>query len=286
MTRANAASAPVKDERYDVDTHFDFGRNWADYAQHINERKVALADEGFYKLVPPEYLKGRSVLDIGCGSGLHALSALRGGASHVTGIDIDPLSVQTAQKVIEQSWKEPNYNFVAHNILSDAPNPALRETYDIVYSWGVLHHTGDLWAAVEKAAERVAPGGLFVIALYKKSPLCDVWRKEKKFYTSLPTWGRRVLDYIYAGAYLLGKLIQGENPAEYLRDYERERGMDFMTDVRDWLGGYPYQSATADEVRAQVEAKGFQTEVFYNTAPPRLRGLFGCGCAEYVFSKI
>jgi 2-polyprenyl-6-hydroxyphenyl methylase/3-demethylubiquinone-9 3-methyltransferase len=281
----SVSTAQQKDERFDVETHFDFGQNWADFAEHINDRKVALADEGFYKLIPQDYLKGKTILDIGCGSGLHALSALRGGAAYVTGIDIDPVAVKTAKKVIEKIWSGKNYSYVAHNILSPKAHPDLQDSYDIVYSWGVLHHTGDLWAAVEKAASMVKPGGVFVLALYKKSPMCNAWKVEKKFYTGLPSWARTVFDYFYAGAYLLGKLAQGENPLEYIKGYEQERGMRFMNDVRDWLGGYPYESASPADVREKVEAFGFQTEVVYNAAPPRLRGLFGCGCAEYVFTR-
>lgn len=275
----------TRDERFDVETHYGFGENWADFAAHIDERKIALADEGFYKLIPQDYLQGKTVLDIGCGSGLHALSALRGGASQVTGIDIDPVSVSTAQSVVEKLWSGGNFKFAVHNILSDDHQSSLEKDYDIVYSWGVLHHTGNLFDAMEKAGSLVKPGGVLVLAIYKKSPLCAFWRKEKKFYTSLPSWARLPFDYLYAGAYLLGKIAQGENPVEFIRNYEQERGMRFMNDVRDWLGGYPYESATPDEVRALVEAQGFQTEVVYNAAAPTLSGLFGCGCAEYVFTR-
>ena len=61
--------------------------------------------------------------------------------------------------------------------------------FDIVYSWGVLHHTGDVWHAIENAASRVKPGGIFYIALYSADvqidPGPDFWLGIKKKYVSI-----------------------------------------------------------------------------------------------------
>lgn len=275
-----------KDERYDADTHFGFGENWAEYAQHISESKIAKAEAGVFKLVPAGDLRGKSWLDIGCGSGLHSLSALRGGVLSAVCVDFDPNSVNTTRAVLAKHWPQGNYTVFRQNILEDATNPALKgRSFDIVYSWGVLHHTGALWDAVDRAAEFVAPGGLFVIALYKKTPLCGFWRWEKKLYTALPKAARAPLDWIYAAAFFMAKLLLGQNPVRYIKEYQEQRGMRFMTDVRDWLGGYPYESATPEEVKEVLVRKGFSLIRSFNDAPQRGLGLFGSGCAEYVFRK-
>lgn len=274
-----------KDERYDVSTHFGFGENWADYAQHIDSAKIEKAEEGLFKLIPSDQLEGKTFMDIGCGSGLHSLSALRGGVREAVCVDIDPHSVKTTQAVLGHHWTQPNYRVYEYNILADAPPADIESrTFDIVYSWGVLHHTGDMWAAIEKSASFVAPGGMFVIALYKKSPLCKIWAIEKKLYTNYPLL-RWPLNIAYMAMYCVIKLLLLQNPFTYIKEYSEERGMLFLTDVKDWLGGYPYQSATARDVEEKVQAMGFNLDRSYNTEAPKAGGILGSGCAEYVFIK-
>ncbi len=279
------AALRKKDERFDVDTHFGFGENWADYAKNIDESKIVMAEEGMWKLLPSNALDGKTFLDIGCGSGLHTLSALRSGIKGAACIDIDPNSVATTRAVLQKYWKESNYVAFEYNILSGAPDPRLPvEGFDVVYSWGVLHHTGDMWTAIENAARYVAPDGKFVIALYKKSPLCKFWAAEKKLYTNVPAL-RWPLNVAYMALYCGLKLLMGQNPVRYIREYKEERGMNFLTDVKDWLGGYPYESASADEVQQRVEAMGFTLDRSYNTEAPKGGGILGSGCAEYVFTR-
>ncbi|MBN8521528.1 MAG: class I SAM-dependent methyltransferase [Alphaproteobacteria bacterium] len=276
-----------QDERFDVETHFGFGDNWAEYAAHITPEKIAQAEAGLYKLVPASDIAGKTFLDIGCGSGLHALAALRAGARHVTAVDFDPTSVKTTRRVIEQNWTQNNVDMFSYNILDPSGYQSLSASgYDIVYSWGVLHHTGDMMSAIKNAASHVAPGGLFVIALYKHSPLCAAWRVEKKIYSKLPNWARVPLNLIYAGAMLGVMAVRGGDPVAYVRDYQTKRGMRFMNDVIDWMGGYPYESLSAQDTQKSVEAMGFQQVAAYNTEPPKGYGVFGSGCGEYVFRRV
>jgi SAM-dependent methyltransferase len=283
MTRA---LKPKTDERYDIESHFGFGDNWADYAAHITPEKIRQAEAGLLALIPADEIHGKTFLDIGCGSGLHSLAALRAGAAHVTAVDFDPTSVKTAQRVLDQFWTGKNADVFSYNILDPSTYRELTPGgYDIVYSWGVLHHTGDMMAAIKNAAAFVAPGGLFVVALYKKTPLCGAWAVEKKIYAGLPGWARWPLNMIYAGGYLAGLATQKVNPVDYVRTYEQKRGMRFMTDVVDWMGGYPYESISPAETKKLIESMGFEMVNAFNTAPVKACGLFGSGCAEYVFRK-
>lgn len=278
-------AAQKKDERYDVETHFGFGENWADYSRHIDEVKIKKAEEGLFKLVSPEQLKDKTFLDIGCGSGLHALAALRGGVKEATCVDIDPNSVRTARSVVGTHWPQQNFKAFEYNILSEARHDSVPYGhFDIVYSWGVLHHTGAMWDAITKAASYVKPGGKFVIALYKKTPFCKFWAVEKKIYTQFPIL-RWPLNALYVAGLCMLKILKGQNPFAYIKTYQEYRGMHFMTDVKDWLGGYPYESASDEEVRDGLEAMGFQFENAYNTEMSKWSGLMGSGCAEYVFVK-
>ena len=84
----------MNDDLKSVENHFAFGRNWKSYAEMIDEVKIAKAEDGLRALIPEAEFKGRTFLDIGCGSGLHALCAVRFGAARVQAIDIDSDSVE------------------------------------------------------------------------------------------------------------------------------------------------------------------------------------------------
>src|SRR5215470_11421910 len=86
----------------DVSTHYEFGANWARFAGTISERAIAEARNGLERLFPDGEIKGRRFLDIGCGSGLHSLAALRMGAVDVLAVDIDPGSVATTDALLQQ----------------------------------------------------------------------------------------------------------------------------------------------------------------------------------------
>lgn len=270
-------------ECYDIATHFGFGENWADYAQHITDEKINQAQRDLQRLLP-EGVQGKTFLDIGCGSGLHSLAALKSGAALVSAVDFDPNSVKTTKAVLQQYWRGENVRVDWANILDLDTLDFLPEKYfDVVYSWGVLHHTGDMKVAIENAANFVKPKGVFVLAIYKKTPLCPFWKKEKYFYTHAPRFVRAICNYVYAGLYSLGLVATGRNPLSYIRQYPQNRGMRFMTDVRDWLGGYPYESASPEEIEDMMKNLGFTLQRSYNTGSAAARGLFGTGCAEYVF---
>jgi len=58
--------------------------------------------------------------------------------------------------------------------------------------------------------------------------------------------------------------------------------MNFDTGVHDWLGGYPYEAATADELHDRICTLGFVEERSFRI--PTSLGLFGSGCHEFVFT--
>lgn len=263
---------------------FEFGQNWADFSKLIDQESIDQATSQLSDLLGgQDAIEGRSFLDIGCGSGLHALAAKRLGASEITAIDFDPHSVSTAQKVFSENGIFDNAEFRQANILN-LPAEKLK-TYDIVYSWGVLHHTGSLWRAVENASWHVKPDGIFAIALYEKTRLCPLWEIEKRVYSSSPIFIRRFLEWSYMGVFYLAMKCRGKSFQQYLDNYNRERGMNWRTDVRDWLGGWPYESASQQEVESFVSQLGFERLPLGKPSPPSKWGLLGTGCSEYVFRR-
>jgi 2-polyprenyl-3-methyl-5-hydroxy-6-metoxy-1,4-benzoquinol methylase len=258
-------------------THFEFGQNWSDYAGRIGPAEIAEAERGILALLPRQKIEGARVLDIGSGSGLHSLAFARLGAGEITALDIDVDSVATTKRVLSAHGVKARVDVASVFDLSRFG------TFDIVYSWGVLHHTGDMWAAVKSASQKVALGGVFVIALYQKTLFCGAWTVEKRLYTAAPKPIRSLLSGIYGIAKLASLAVRGINPIAHVKNYGSTRGMSFWHDVHDWMGGYPYESATPAETETYVTDLGFDPIKIGDLRPGS--GFFGPGCAEYVFRR-
>jgi SAM-dependent methyltransferase len=265
-----------------LETHFEFGENWRDYLANVDEDAVREAERGVLRLLPADSIQGSRFLDIGCGSGLHSLAALRLGAAEVVAVDIDPNSVAATRELLAKH--APGARATASELSVFDADPESLGQFDIVYSWGVLHHTGAMWKAIDRAARFVRPGGLFAIALYQKRVTCGAWRVEKRIYTKAGKPVRKVIRGVYKAAFYAGLLATARNPWKYVSGYKGTRGMNFHNDVHDWLGGYPYESATPAEVNAHFQGLSFESVKEWPL--PRGMGLFGTGCAEYTFRKL
>jgi 2-polyprenyl-6-hydroxyphenyl methylase/3-demethylubiquinone-9 3-methyltransferase len=243
---------------------FAFGKNWASYSRLIDARAIEEAEKGLLRLIPREAIAGRSFLDIGCGSGLHALAAARLGAGAIVAIDIDPDSVATTNAVLSSNDTGVTWSAREQSVF----DLEARTTFDIVYSWGVLHHTGDMWKAIDRAASVVAPNGLFIFALYRTTRSDAFWKREKRWYARASTPAQAVARWCFIAAYRLAYLGQFR---DYVANYKSMRGMDFHHNVHDWLGGYPYETTLAPEVEARMRSLGFRAERVF--AQGKTRGL-------------
>jgi 2-polyprenyl-6-hydroxyphenyl methylase/3-demethylubiquinone-9 3-methyltransferase len=262
------------------ETHFEFGENWKNYAKTIDQKRVDSAVEGMKKLFP-DGLAGKDLLDIGCGSGLHSLAALLLGAASVTAIDIDENSISTAQEVLTKYAPDSKWTAKVGSVFDASPAELGR--FDIVYSWGVLHHTGDMWRAIECATRFVNDGGEFAVAIYSATEFDSFWKAEKRLYARAPGIVQRGMRGLFMTALLLRLTLLGKNPVSFVKQYADVRGMNFSHDVHDWLGGYPYETATAAELHDRISRMGF-TEL-RSFRLPITRGLFGTGCHEFVFQR-
>ena len=267
-------------EHGELTERFQFGRNWQSYSALVDESRIASAEHRLKSLLGLKDLSGRAFLDIGCGSGLHALAALRLDATRVVAIDLDPESVAAARTLLERFAPNGEIEVARRNVF-DLEQAAPRQ-FDIVYSWGVLHHTGDMRRAIRIAARQVRNDGLFALALYGKTRYCGMWTRIKRWYIHAPAPKQAAAERLYIRLFGLYLLLRGKRLSTHIANYSAKRGMDFHHDVRDWIGGYPYESIAPRELAALLEPLGF---VLVRQKVRRRSGLFGSGNDEYVFRK-
>lgn len=262
--------------------HFRFGENWRCFSASIDAARIDVAVAELKRLCPNAMLMGARMLDIGCGSGLSALAALRSGCAAMRCIDLDPESVATTSAVLNRFAFGKDWTVAERSVFDlDAAEDG---QFDIVHSWGVLHHTGRMWEALDRAADLVKPGGHLVVALYARTPACRFWRTEKRLYAKSSHGLQATIRGVFKAAYLVAIAASGCNPVAYVQDYPAKRGMSWSHDVHDWLGGYPYESASPAEVGAFLSPRGFARKL-ENKRPVPAFGFFGSPCHEYVFRR-
>jgi 2-polyprenyl-6-hydroxyphenyl methylase/3-demethylubiquinone-9 3-methyltransferase len=267
----------------DLASHFEFGRNWSGYAELIDAERIEQARTGLERLAGTGGLAGKSLLDIGCGSGLHSLAALRLGAARIVAVDLDPQSVATSRQVLSQQAAGLAWEVLEKSVFD--LDPAQLGTFDVVYAWGSLHHTGAMYEACRRAARLVSPGGLLILALYRKTRLCGLWKIEKKIYSRAPRFAQRAMRWLFVGAMRTAFFLTRRDFQKYREGYGQSfRGMNFDHDVHDWMGGYPYESISPAEAERFREKIGY-LPVRSFVQPGTRVGVFGSGNDEFVWQR-
>ena len=271
--------------------HFAFGRNWQRFLATVDEARVRAAEESVRQLLGVSELRGRRFLDAGCGSGLFSLAAHRLDAD-VTSFDLDAESVACARELRARFAAETERWNIVDGSLTDEAFLRSLGSFDVVYCWGVLHHTGAMWEALQSLLDCVRPGGLLALAIYNDQGLVSrIWSGVKRGYQVMPVPLR--MGYVVGiGAGLIFKrfsvtlaasLLRGvtlRNPTVPFRNWAAEgqiRGMHGWYNLVDWTGGWPFEVARPEEVFRFLRDRGFELRELTTSG--------GHGCNEFVFRR-
>jgi hypothetical protein len=212
---------------------------------------------------------------------LFSLAARLLGAQ-VRSFDYDVQSVACTRELKRRYFDDDEQWRVESGSILDAAYVSALGQYDVVYSWGVLHHTGRMCVAMENAARLVNPGGQLFIALYNRQPfLTPYWTAVKRFYNRAWPVVRALMNFgyfaFYAAAHFVADVARGRSPALRYRGHG-SRGMTLYYDIVDWIGGWPFEVASPEEVFRFYQIRGYQ-----------LTELVTCGgkhgCNEFVFRR-
>jgi 2-polyprenyl-6-hydroxyphenyl methylase/3-demethylubiquinone-9 3-methyltransferase len=260
---------------------FEFGKNWQSFLDHIDQERIDSAQSSLTQFLGVDSLAGKAFLDIGSGSGLFSLAARRLGAT-VYSLDFDPACVECARTLRDRYFPNDDSWTIKQGSVLDTEFIASLPKYDVVYSWGVLHHTGRMWEAIDNAANLVGSTGKLYIALYNdQGGASRRWHKVKQIYNKNAA-GRAAMLSICIPYFMLDGLLvdfyQLANPISRYTNYKSNRGMSRMHDYIDWIGGYPFEVSKPEQIFEYCKQKGFTLE--------RLKTCGGgLGCNEFLFIK-
>jgi 2-polyprenyl-3-methyl-5-hydroxy-6-metoxy-1,4-benzoquinol methylase len=262
---------------------FEFGKNWNSFLATLDDERIEEAERSLGEMLELD-LSGKSFLDVGSGSGLFSLAARRLGA-RVFSFDFDPRSVACTRELKQRYFPDDTQWTIEESSVLDRDYVESLGRFDVVYSWGVLHQTGDMWRGLEHVGLAVAPGGTLFISIYNdQGGASRRWLSIKRLYNH--AWAPvQTLLVLAVGAWFeacsfLARLARFENPLPF-RDWaakKKTRGMSVWHDLVDWVGGYPFQVARPEEVFDFYRQRGFTLR--------RLKTVGnGHGCNEYVLHR-
>ncbi len=261
-------------EEINSGTRFGFGQNWKNFLGTLDNQVLVKAAQDIKEWTSQESFQGKRIIDIGSGSGVHSFAFHSMGAKELLSFDYDNNSVEATRQMWVKAGEPQNWKVMQGSVLDDNFMGSLG-TFDMVYSWGVLHHTGEMWKAINNAVLQVADGGLFWIAIYQKGPNFDADLKLKKKYNNSSDFGKKIMVWKWIAKLMIKRMLKLKNPFGW--NEKIDRGMNVYHDIIDWLGGLPYEVADKHEIVQFCETRGLN----FLKAKEVPEG----GCSSYLFQK-
>lgn len=254
---------------------FSFGQNWYNYVQSVRDEDVRRAVEDIEYWIGKDFVRGKAVCDVGCGSGIHSLAFYWLGAAKIVSFDLDEQSVHAANLLRAKYGSPAGWTILQGSILDAEFLSSLQTKFDIVYAWGSLHHTGAMYNALRNTMNLVTSGGILWVSLYAAGPRYEKDLRLKQRYNRASAFWKAVMIWSRVARMMLVRLKDGKNPFTW--NERKGRGMTVYHDLVDWLGGLPYEVADEDEVVKTTRREGFVLERV------KFRGEGRCNI--YVFSR-
>lgn len=248
----------------DAGARFQFGANWARFLADMDDSRIVEAESSLKEMLEVSSLDGMRFLDIGSGSGLSSLAARRLGAE-VYSFDYDPQSVACTRELKQRYFPDDDRWQIEEGSALDRRYLETLGKFDVVYSWGVLHHTGAMWVGIENAIRCVSDveGKLYIAIYNDQGWKSRLWWFVKAIYNRLPRWFRAPFaTTVMAITHLLviTKHTIKLQPMTAIRPLfkdKRARGMSAKHDRVDWIGGFPYEFADFETLTEYFQSRGF-----------------------------
>jgi ubiquinone biosynthesis O-methyltransferase len=197
----------------------------------------------------PKEVKGKTVLDAGCGTGVFSIIFARNGAAKVTGIDISPGSLDTARS-LKKKFGLANAEFRQQDMLR---LPFASASFDIVWAWGTVHHTTDPLGAIAELIRVLKPGGSLFLAIYKRTNVTWVHEIVRKTMIRTPRWSWNSLAK--AGALALSPIV-----FLFKKRQKSRKGEKLSELILDWYFVPIRHYYRPEEIRSFLEARKFKIE--------------------------